>query len=103
MIFTIGHTIQSLDDFYDMLQHYDVNCIIDVRSMPFSKHAPQFLKDAILCSQYRAAKLVIGEQLSLYFGIGGYVSAHSRKEAWGTSVLLETGHCCKQFPTDHAG
>ena len=62
-----------------------------------------FLKDAILCSQYRAAKLVIGEQLSLYFGIGGYVSAHSRQEEWGSSVLPETGRCCKQFPTDHAG
>ena len=62
-----------------------------------------FLKDAILYSQYRAAKLVTGELLSLYFGIGGYVSAHSRQEAWGTSVLPETGHCCKQFPTDHAG
>ena len=46
-----------------------------------------FLKDAILCSQYRAAKLVTGELLSLYFGIGGYVSAHSRQEAWGTSVI----------------
>ena len=62
-----------------------------------------FFKDAILYSQYRAAKLVTGELLSLYFGIGGYVSAHSRQEAWGTSVLPETGHCCKQFPTDHAG
>ena len=67
------------------------------------KQAVSVIKDAILYSQYRAAKLVTGEQLSLYFGIGGYVSAHSRKEAWGTSVSPETGHCCKQFPTDHAG
>lgn len=45
------------------------------------------IKDAILQSQYRAAKLVTGEQLSLYFGIGGYVSSHSRQEAWGTSAI----------------
>ena len=45
------------------------------------------IKDAILQSQYRAAKMVTGEQLSLYFGIGGYVSSHSRQEAWGTSVI----------------
>ena len=45
------------------------------------------IKDAILHSQYRAAKLVTGEQLSLYFGIGGYVSAHSRQDAWGTSAI----------------
>ena len=51
------------------------------------KQAVSVIKNAILCSQYRAAKLVTGEQLSLYFGIGGYVSAHSRQEAWGTSVI----------------
>ena len=67
------------------------------------KQAVSVIKDAILYSQYRAAKLVTGEQLSLYFGIGGYASAHSRQEAWGSSVLPETGRCCKQFPTDHAG
>ena len=31
--------------------------------------------------------MVTGEQLSLYFGIGRYVSAHSRQEAWGTSGI----------------
>ena len=73
------------------------------KSVQQYKQAVRVIKDAILYSQFRAAKLVTGEQLSLYFGIGGYVSAHSRQEAWGTSVLPETGHCCKQFPTDHAG
>ena len=38
------------------------------------KQAVRVIKDAILYSQYRAAKLVTGEQLSLYFGIGAYVS-----------------------------
>ena len=45
------------------------------------------IKGAILQSQYRAAKMVTGEQLSLYFGIGGYVSSHSRQEVWGTSII----------------
>ena len=51
------------------------------------KQAVRVIKDAIFYSQYRAAKLMTGEQLSLYFGIGGYVSAHSRQEAWGTPVI----------------
>ncbi len=51
------------------------------------RQAASVIKDAILHSQYRAAKLVTGEQLSLYFGIGGYVSTHSRQDAWGTSVI----------------
>lgn len=45
------------------------------------------IKQAILQSQYRAAKLVTGEQLSLYFGIGCYVSTRSRMETWGTGVI----------------
>ena len=51
------------------------------------KQAVSVIKHAILQSQYRAAKLVTGEQLSLYFGIGGYVSYHSRKDEWGTSSI----------------
>lgn len=38
------------------------------------KQAVRVIKESILHSQYRAAKLVTGEQLSLYFGIGAYVS-----------------------------
>ena len=41
------------------------------------RNAVSTIKQAILQSQYRAAKLVTGEQLSLYFGIGGYVSTNN--------------------------
>lgn len=51
------------------------------------RNAVSTIKQAILQSQYRAAKLVTGEQLSLYFGIGGYVSANSREGAWGTGAI----------------
>ena len=57
------------------------------KSVQQYKQAVRVIKDAILYSQYRAAKMVTGEQLSLYFGIGRYVSAHSRQEAWGTSGI----------------
>ena len=50
-------------------------------------NAVSTIKQAILQSQYRAAKLVTGEQLSLYFGIGGYVSANSREGTWGTGAI----------------
>ena len=51
------------------------------------RNAVSTIKQAILQSQYRAAKLVTGEQLSLYFGIGGYVSANSREDTWGTGAI----------------
>ena len=51
------------------------------------KEAVKAIREAVLQSQYRAAKLVTGEQLSLYFGIGAYVSVHSRLEKWGTAAI----------------
>lgn len=41
--------------------------------------AVKAIKEAILQSQYRAASLANKEQLSLYYGIGRYVSENSRK------------------------
>ena len=49
--------------------------------------AVRVIKEAILESQYRAASLVNKEQLSLYYGIGRYVSENSRKGFWGKGVI----------------
>lgn len=51
------------------------------------KQAVRVIKEAILHSQYRAAKMVTGEELSLNFGIGAYVSNRSRQEKWGMSII----------------
>lgn len=51
------------------------------------KQVVSVIKEAILHSQYRAAKMVTGEELSLNFGIGAYVSNRSRQEKWGTSII----------------
>ena len=49
--------------------------------------AIQIIKSAILKSRYRAAALANNELLSLYYGIGKYVSENSRNGAWGTSAI----------------
>ena len=49
--------------------------------------AIQALKDAILKSRYRAATLVNRELLSLYFGIGKFISENSRNHFWGTNAI----------------
>ena len=51
------------------------------------REAVKAIKSAILQSQYRAAKGVNREQLSLYFGIGRYISEHSRRGYWGTGAI----------------
>lgn len=51
------------------------------------KSAVDVIKTAILQSQARAAKAVNQEQLALYFGIGRYVSANTRKKNWGKGAI----------------
>jgi predicted nuclease of restriction endonuclease-like (RecB) superfamily len=49
--------------------------------------AVQQIKTAILKSRYEAAALANKELLKLYFGIGQYVSFHSRNKNWGKGAI----------------
>ena len=49
--------------------------------------AARVIKEAILRSQYRAASVANKEQLSLYYGIGCYVSKNSREGFWGKGAI----------------
>jgi hypothetical protein len=44
-IFTIGHSIRSIDEFIRILQAHGVDCLIDVRTIPRSRHNPQFNRE----------------------------------------------------------
>ena len=41
-LYSVGHSNQSQEEFLQLLLAYDVNCIVDVRSVPASKYKPQF-------------------------------------------------------------
>ena len=45
------------------------------------------IRNAILKSRYRAAALANRELLSLYYGIGKFISENSRKGFWGTGAI----------------
>lgn len=49
--------------------------------------AVKIIKEAILRSQYRATSAANKEQLSLYYGIGCYVSKNSREGFWGKGAI----------------
>lgn len=61
-IYTVGHSNVSLEEFYELLRLANINCIIDVRSMPASSYSPHFNKDSI--SLYLKARNI----LYLHFG-----------------------------------
>lgn len=60
------------------------------------KNAVDIIKTAILQSQARAAKAVNQEQLALYYGIGRYVSANTRKKNWGQGAIEAISNQLKQ-------
>jgi uncharacterized protein (DUF488 family) len=44
---TIGHSTRTLPEFIDMLKAYHVTLVVDVRSIPRSRHNPQFNKETL--------------------------------------------------------
>ncbi len=42
VLYTIGHSTRTLMEFMDLLHAYDVSQIVDVRTIPKSRHNPQF-------------------------------------------------------------
>lgn len=51
------------------------------------KKAVTDIKSAILQSQRKVARNANAELLSLYYGIGKYVSEHTRTNTWGTNAI----------------
>ena len=46
-IYTLGHSNLSLENFLKLLNFWNINCVIDVRSTPYSIYTPQFNKEAL--------------------------------------------------------
>lgn len=47
LICTIGHSNRPLDAFLDLLQHNEIIRVLDVRTVPRSRHNPQFNQEAL--------------------------------------------------------
>ena len=45
VIFTIGHSTRTLHEFISLLNVYNVTLLVDVRTVPRSRHNPQFNKE----------------------------------------------------------
>ena len=44
---TIGHSTRTLDEFIGLLQTHGATCVVDVRTVPRSRHNPQFNKASL--------------------------------------------------------
>jgi len=52
-VLTIGHSTHSLEDFLALLKDHSVRRVVDVRTIPRSRHNPQFSRDEIKTSLRR--------------------------------------------------
>jgi len=46
-IFTVGHSTRSADDFVGLLKTHRIELLVDVRTVPRSRHNPQFNRDTL--------------------------------------------------------
>ena len=46
-IYTIGYTAFKIDDFISVLKKYNITCVIDVRSLAYSQHYPDYNKEVL--------------------------------------------------------
>lgn len=46
--YTIGHSNYAIEFFLGLLKEHSINCLVDVRSSPYSKYVPQFNKENIV-------------------------------------------------------
>lgn len=50
LVCTIGHSNHSLEEFLDLLRQNGIECVLDIRTVPKSRHNPQFGQDVLPAS-----------------------------------------------------
>jgi uncharacterized protein (DUF488 family) len=78
-IFTIGHSTRPIDEFIHILQSHGVKRVLDVRTIPKSRHNPQFGADELAPS---LAEQEIGYQRLEVLGGLRRTDPHSVNGGW---------------------
>jgi len=65
ILYTIGHSNHTIENFISLLQRYGITAVADVRSAPYSRYCPQFNKDALAAALQAAgiAYMFLGKEL----------------------------------------
>ena len=79
IIYTIGHSTRSADELVALLQAHDIRALADVRTVPRSRHNPQFNGDTLAATL--AAHAIRYERFP---GLGGFrkTTADSPNGGW---------------------
>jgi uncharacterized protein (DUF488 family) len=79
LVLTIGHATRPIEEFISLLKENEVGCVLDIRTVPRSRHNPQFNRDALPDSLAAA-----GIGYRHIAGLGGlrHARADSPNKAW---------------------
>ena len=106
VIFTVGHSTRSLDELVEILRAHGVKRLIDVRTIPRSRHNPQFNRETLSKAlhnrgfNYRHMKALgglrharpdsmnTGWRNASFRGFADYMQTHSFKAALEELVSL---------------
>jgi uncharacterized protein (DUF488 family) len=47
IIWTIGHSTRTLDEFVELIKSFQIECVVDIRSFPGSRRYPYFNKESL--------------------------------------------------------
>jgi uncharacterized protein (DUF488 family) len=75
VIMTIGHSTHSIEDFVKIVEAHGVKKVVDVRTIPRSRHNPQFNKDSLPAALGKISYVHISE-------LGGL--RHAKKDSPNT-------------------
>lgn len=76
-IYTVGHSTMPIENFVALLRGYGIRRLVDIRTIPRSRHNPQFNSDELAVSLRDA-----GIDYTHLAGLGGL--RHSRKDSPNT-------------------
>ncbi|TFW31307.1 DUF488 domain-containing protein [Massilia horti] len=71
LVCTIGHSDRPIEEFVELLRSNEVECVLDIRTVPKSRHNPQFNRDTLPASLAAA-----GIGYRHIAGLGGLRHAH---------------------------
>ena len=82
MILTGGHSTRSIEEFIDLLRAHKVISVVDVRTVPRSRHNPQFNRDVL--AESLAASGIAYQHMP---GLGGlrHAKPESPNQGWRNS------------------
>ncbi len=87
IVFTVGHSTRSLADFIALLKGQSVTWLVDVRTVPRSRHNPQFNRDTL-----PAALASAGIGYEHVSGLGGFRPAQQGSQNAGWRNLSFRGY-----------